>query len=168
MTQRFYPDFILPFANEPTRNNFSIKKYNDKIGLAVYSKQRFYKGDLVFKFSGVKTEKITQYSLQYSHDRFIHDPWFMGFVSHKCEPNCIVDMKTLEFIAVTDIQVDERVTMNYNQTEDYLYRTFHCECGENKCSYTQQKEIFGNKWSEDLNFPDFTNIDKLRSINSVN
>ena len=143
MQNRFYPNTITPFENEPTKQDFEFRNLGNSIGLAVFSKRQFQKGEVVFRFTGLITDTITQHSLQISADQHIHDPWFMGFVSHRCEPNCWVDMKRLEFIATSSINNADRITMNYNQTEHVLFRSFRCDCGETMCQNTDQKQIRG-------------------------
>ena len=142
---RFYPDIFPLFPYEPTTANFAIEPIGDGIGVGVVSKRRFRKGELVFRFTGVITHQITQYTLQRYNGEFLHDPWFMGRILHRCEPNCFVDMTKLEVVAVRDIEPDEWVTMDYDQTEDYLFRPFVCNCGTKKCITQTQRVVRGNK-----------------------
>jgi len=142
---RFYPDFIPIFPNEPTEDNFAIEAMPDNIGVGVVTKRAFRKGELVFRFTGVVVNQITQYSLQRLNGEFVHDPWFMGRVLHRCEPNCYVNMLDLSFTAVRDIEPDEWITMDYDQTEDYLFRPFVCNCGNKKCITKSQRVVRGNK-----------------------
>lgn len=142
---RFYPETFPLFPHEPTAENFAIESIGDGVGFGVVSKRRFRKGELVFRFTGLITHQITQYTLQRYNGEFIHDPWFMGRILHKCEPNCFVDMGKLEFVAIKDIEADEWVTMDYDQTEDYLFKPFVCNCGVNKCLSAKQRVVRGNK-----------------------
>jgi hypothetical protein len=37
------------------------------------------------------------------------------------------------FTAIKPVAVGEFITMDYAQTEDYLFRTFPCQCGAENC-----------------------------------
>ena len=130
---RFYPNDLPSFENEPTKDRFEIKNIDKNIGEGVYSLVNFTKNDLVFKFSGYHTDEITQFSLQIEKDLYIDDPFFMGKILHSCNPNCSVDMENLTFTAIRDIKKNELITMDYDQTEDKLFKPFFCECGFENC-----------------------------------
>jgi len=126
---RFYPHEFPDFFNEPTTDKFEICDYEER-GLGVTALVDFYKGQEVFRFTGIATTKITQYSLQLNDKLHIHDPWFMGRILHSCDPNCSVDMDERSFTALRDIKNGEAVTMDYNSTEAVLFKPFECQCSE--------------------------------------
>jgi hypothetical protein len=131
---RFYPDFIPPFANEPTKERFEIRHIGDGVGEGVVSLVDFQPGDTVFQFTGIFSSEITQFTLQVIEDQLhLHDPFFMGKILHSCDANCSVDMTTRTFTALKPIQAGEFVTMDYAQTEGRLFKNFECCCGAEHC-----------------------------------
>ena len=130
---RFYPPDIPPFPNEPTRDRFAIAPMSESVGEGVIALVPFAAGDEVFAFRGNVADERTLYSLQLPDGRHLHDPWFMGKVLHHCDPNCTVDMHRLVFTARRDIATGERITMDYHETEDVLFRSFTCRCGAPNC-----------------------------------
>lgn len=136
---RLYPDYVPVFSHEPLGSDFEIREFADGVGLATL--RPFKKGELLFRFSGVITDKMTQHSLTTPDNKHIHDPWVMGRVLHRCEPNCDVDMKLLQFTALRDIDAGEWVTMDYRQTEKFLFKDFMCHCGPTPCAGKQQNMV---------------------------
>jgi hypothetical protein len=131
--ERFYPDRFPAFEGEPSPNDFEIAKINDTVGYGIVAKRRFNVGDIVFRFAGDEVAEVTQYSLQLPKGGFLDDPFFMGKALHRCDPNCHVDMFTRSFVARKAIAPGDLVTMNYNQTEDKLFKPFTCACGPVPC-----------------------------------
>jgi len=87
----------------------------------------------VSAFTGFMINEITQFSLTYREGIHVHDPYFMGKVLHACDPNTYCDMEQRIFFAVKDIKAGELVTMDYEQTEPVLFKTFNCRCGSPLC-----------------------------------
>lgn len=133
---RFYPDSISPYLFEPTRDKFDILKMGDGRGEAVVSLAHFAPGETLFIFSGIVVPKITLFTLQLSEAAHVHDPFFMGKVLHACTPNAHVIMSERRFIAATYIAPGDCITMDYNSTEDRLFRGFECRCGSPNCQGT--------------------------------
>jgi len=130
---RFYPETLPSYLYEPTREKFSIQTISDVIGEGVVANTSFRAGEIVCSFTGFLTSEITQFSLQITPGLHLHDPYFMGKILHHCDPNTSVDMTRRIFIATRDIFPGDLVTMDYAQTEDYLFRTFPCSCGAEHC-----------------------------------
>ncbi len=131
--KRFYPNSLPSFPNEPTPENFEIRKISDSVGEGVVAQSCFTKGEIVCAFSGYFVETITQFSLTVGTDLHIHDPYFMGKILHSCDPSLHCDMTRRLFIAKRDIQPGDIITMDYDQTEPHLFRPFHCSCGAENC-----------------------------------
>ena len=132
MNKRFYPENIKPFEYEPDRDRFSI--VNDEIkGNGIITLVPFYRGELVFRFTGEILAHQTLYTLQIRRGAYLHDPYFMGKVLHSCEPNMACDIKNLTFTALRDIEPEEYLTMDYETTEEVLFRQFVCSCGSEHC-----------------------------------
>ncbi|MEW9668404.1 hypothetical protein [Ammoniphilus sp. 3BR4] len=131
-SKRFYPPSITPHEHEPTRDKFDIIQ-RDAFGEGVVSKIKFQAADLLFRFSGTPLPYQTLYTLQKQRGLYIEDPYFMGKILHSCDPNTFVNMETQEFWAIKDIFPGDFITMDYEATEDELYRSFECTCGSQKC-----------------------------------
>ena len=130
---RFYPAELPSFPFEPTRDRFAIARVGDTVGEGVMTYCHFEPGDILFGFTGFFTSEITQFTLQVHDSLHLHDPYFMGKVLHSCGPNAICDMARRLFIAVETIEPGDFITMDYAQTEDYLFKTFDCQCDAPHC-----------------------------------
>jgi hypothetical protein len=117
----------------PTADQFTVTAVNGKVGMGVKSKLRFERGSLVAHFTGQLSNKVLQHTLQVSPDTHLHDPWFVGLLTHSCAPNCVLDMQRLEIVALADIEPGELLTIDYAATEDVLHRQFACGCGASAC-----------------------------------
>lgn len=132
MSGRFYPDDVEAFAFEPDRKRFSI--ISDMVkGNGVITLVPFAANDIVFRFAGVILPYQTQHSLQIKRGAYIHDPYFMGMVLHSCDPNMACDIGTFTFTALREILPGEYLTMDYETTEEELFREFSCCCGSEGC-----------------------------------
>ena len=147
---RFYPADYPSFDHEPTRDRFEIVQFEDGQGEGLISKTVFQPGQIVFAFTGDLLREITQYTLQVSPGLHIHDPYVMGKVLHCCDPNTHCDMERLVFTAVKPIYPGECITMDYDQTEEVLFRAFECCCGAPNC----RGMIRGSSFREDLVLPE--------------
>lgn len=130
---RFYPDTVKPYPFEPTRDRFDIVSTGNGRGEAVVSLVRFKPGETLFVFTGPVVPDITLFTLQLSEHQHVHDPFFMGKVLHSCSPNARVVMTERRFIAVDWIEPGDCITMDYESTEDRLFRGFMCRCGSPDC-----------------------------------
>lgn len=140
---RFYPDAVPEFPHEPTKDRFAIKSLGRGIGEGVVALIPFQPGETVFCFTGFYSSAITLFTLQVEPGLYLHDPFFMGKILHRCDANCGVDMRTRTFTARSAIAPGDWVTMNYEQTEDQLHRSFTCVCGDTPCEGFTQREIKG-------------------------
>ncbi len=130
---RFYPEALPPFAHEPTTDKFAIRPIGGNVGEGVVALRGFEVGETVFAFTGFYSSEITLFTLQVEPGLYLHDPYFMGKILHRCDANCDVDMQKRTFTARKPIMAGEWVTMNYDQTEDQLFRPFNCVCGAKPC-----------------------------------
>lgn len=131
--KRFYPNALPAFQYEPSPKDFQIVQIGDSVGEGVMAQSYFYQGDIVCAFCGYLVTDITQFSLRFGTGLHVHDPYFMGKVLHSCDPNLHCDMSRRLFIAKKDIVPGELITMDYAQTEDYLFKPFPCSCGSANC-----------------------------------
>ena len=132
MDKRIYPDFVPSFPNEPRSDKFKIITNPDK-GEGIIALVSFRAGEIVFAFAGILLTEQTLHTLQYRPGQYVHDPLVMGKVLHSCEPNMVCNMENRTFTALRDIEAGEYITMDYESTEDVLFRPFVCGCGSQKC-----------------------------------
>lgn len=104
-----------------------------KHGLGVRTLVPRQAGTVVHHFTGVITPELRLHSLQVSEHLHIAETRFIGFLSHSCDPNCRLDMQRFELQALTDVEADGLLTIDYAATEDVLYRQFECHCGAPAC-----------------------------------
>ena len=107
--------------------------YNDEVGVGVVALVDFAQGDIMDCFAGKIGSELTQHSLQIGAGRHISGTRFVGYISHGCDPNCMLDMQRQELIALRDIAADELLTIDYAATEDRLFTNFFCSCDAEKC-----------------------------------
>ncbi len=132
MSDIYPPEFRVD-PDLPTADLFAVTSVNGKVGMGVKAKVRFQRGRLVAKFTGQLSNQILQHTLQVSPQAHLHDPWFVGLLTHSCAPNCVLDMQRLEIWALADIEPGELLTIDYAVTEDTLHRQFACGCGSSAC-----------------------------------
>ena len=138
---RFYPDFYPRFTYEPTKERFRIIQTQD-VGEGIISLASFQPGEIVFKFAGVLLSEVTLFTLQLKPGNHLHDPFFMGKVLHSCDPNMSCDMETQTFTAIKPIRKGDYLTMDYETTEDVLFRSFECQCGAPNCKKLIKGKLF--------------------------
>lgn len=130
---KLYPADLPSYAHEPTRRDFAVTRVGDHEGEGLQALRDFAVGEIVFVFTGWVMNEITQYTLQFQPGVHIHDPYVMGKVLHSCDPNMACDMATRTFRAVRPIRAGDLVTMDYETTEDVLFRPFECSCDAENC-----------------------------------
>lgn len=128
-----YPAEYRVDADLPSAEQFAVTSVNGKVGMGVKANQPIARGSRVAKFTGQLSNKILQHTLQVSPDTHLHDPYFVGLLTHSCAPNCVLDMQRLEIWALADIKAGDLLTIDYAVTEDVLHRQFACGCGSSAC-----------------------------------
>jgi hypothetical protein len=128
-----YPSELCVDDTLPTTDQFSVCSVNGKVGMGVRSQLRFTRGTVVARFTGHLSNTILQHTLQASPHTHLHDPYFVGLLTHSCAPNCQLDMQRLEILALTDVESGQLLTIDYASTEDVLHRQFACGCGSSAC-----------------------------------
>lgn len=130
---RYYPSEVPVFDYEPLRQFFKIVKSPEAINEGIISLISLNEGDIAFRWTGWFLTNQTLHSLQHKDGIYIHDPYFSGKLLHSCEPNLKLDMGTLTAYVIRPIKVFDRLTCDYDDTEDILYNHFNCTCGSENC-----------------------------------
>lgn len=116
------------------------KSFNEK---GLFAKRIIKKGSELFHFNGemmdsAHTNRIK--SLQIDENKFLEstaETKFDDFLNHSCNPNCYIDWKTLNLLALKDIRKGEELSFNYNISEYDLLDggnfSFKCKCGSKNC-----------------------------------
>ena len=130
---RFYPSYIPVLKHEPLKRHFIILESPEPINKGVVSKISFNTGDLVAQCTGFVLKFQTLHSLQHTNGIYYCDEFFAGYLLHSCDPNCRLDMNDFTLHAIKDIRPFDKVTIDYEATEDHLYNTFNCNCGSANC-----------------------------------
>jgi hypothetical protein len=127
----------------PSKNDFRVVMKNHETGMGVMTFKYIAKGSLVCALAGDIITEIRQHSLQIEPGLHLHDMYFSGYLLHSCSPNLFLDMKKMLVYALKDIQPNEYLTMDYAQTEDFLFKQFPCSCGAENCRQwiTGRKEL---------------------------
>ena len=133
MSDKIYPPEWSLDDNLPSADDFAVTSVNGKVGMGVKARRRFERGTLVARFTGQLSNRVMQHSLQVSPGTHLHDPWFVGLLTHSCAPNCVLDMQRLEIWSLADVEPGELLTIDYAVTEDCLHRQFACGCGSPAC-----------------------------------
>ncbi len=110
-----------------------VKTHADGCGMGIFARRPFMRGELVGAFLAEKVGDVIQHSLQRGAGDYLHDPYFVGYLLHSCNPNVIVDMHQQRVYCIQDIEAGMPLTMDYASTEDTLFAQFHCQCGAPNC-----------------------------------
>ncbi|MBL8554961.1 MAG: SET domain-containing protein-lysine N-methyltransferase [Phenylobacterium sp.] len=110
-----------------------ICRPDDARGLGVETIVARSRGEVLHVFTGEIGPEISQHSLQVDETNHIADTEFIGYLSHACAPNCRLDMRAFQLVALKDMPAGELLTIDYAATEDRLFRQFACHCGAPQC-----------------------------------
>lgn len=102
-------------------------------GVALVAGRDFQPGERVGGFEGRISRVMAQHTLQILPGLHVDLRDSVGLLAHGCAPNCVLDMQALELLAIRPIRTGERLTVDYAQTEDRLFRQFACHCGAAEC-----------------------------------
>lgn len=134
--KRIYEGLCDPYPQEPYSDRVEVIESKER-GEGLRSLVSFKEGDVVFKFHGEIIKSQTLYTLQtLEPGLFVSDPLVMGKVLHSCDPNMECDISTFTFTAKRNINIGEWLSMDYETTEDDLFRKFYCACGAKNCRLT--------------------------------
>ena len=136
MTEERWRVYPAAYGNDPLfpkSTDFKVVNVNESCGLGVICFREFKRNDIVAKLAGDIIHDIRQHSLQIRPGTHLYDMYFSGYFLHSCDPNVFLDMENMLVYAVRDINPNDLLTMDYAQTEDFLFRQFACSCGAENC-----------------------------------
>lgn len=130
---RFYPASVAPFPGEPTADDIEAIDLGQPIRRAICAKRPFAGGSTIGHCAGQWRRAITQFTLQAPGGLHFEDLHFAGLLTHSCSPNCEIRFDPFRIVALRAIAPGEILTIDYAATEERLYKTFRCACGEAAC-----------------------------------
>lgn len=70
-------------------------------------------------------------SIQISENKHLYNGKYNErfFINYSHTPNCFINTNKLEVITLRDIQEEEELFFDYNQTEAIISHPFNCWCG---------------------------------------
>tara|TARA_B110000971_G_scaffold1692_1_gene1861 strand:+ start:3095 stop:3562 length:468 start_codon:yes stop_codon:yes gene_type:complete len=117
----------------PQASDFRVISKDQSTGYGVLATRHFSAEALVAVIAGDIVSDILQHTLQISTGKHLLDRYFTGYLLHSCSPNISVDMASMTVTAFRDIPANTFLYMDYAQTEEILYKQFHCSCGSHAC-----------------------------------
>jgi uncharacterized protein len=117
----------------PQASDFRVLTKDESTGYGVLALRNFDAGELLAVIAGEIVPDILQHTLQISAGKHLLDRYFTGYLLHSCSPNISVDMQNMTVTALQDIPANTFLYMDYAETEEVLYKHFHCSCGSDKC-----------------------------------
>lgn len=124
---------VFGIVSERRPTDILVVSYCGKLGLGVRALIAIDGGAVLDHFDGSIGSELQQHSLQISPGQHISETRFIGYLSHSCDPNCQLDMKNFELVALRDVEACSLLTIDYAATEERLYRQFSCLCGSGNC-----------------------------------
>jgi hypothetical protein len=88
----------------------------------LFTLKKHKKGDVVYTLSGDIYDKPTRETIHIGNERHIYDEYGI-YINHSFTPNVYVD--NYDLIAVHDIEIDDEIFFNYNDTEINMANPFY-------------------------------------------
>lgn len=165
--------------HEAKQRKYRIKG-NAINGYGIVAQKRLSKGDVIFKmeesaqrivtrryveknWTPAQLEEFRHYAYPISDEVYIlwdHKPENWAPQNHSCSPNTIYD--GLNLVALTEIQAEEELTLDYADLLDDNIQSFVCSCGHANCrkvisgranNSITQREKFSWKSEQNLEQP---------------
>ena len=154
-------DNTAPLLYTGLPKSISIFKCDGK-GYGIFTNVDIEKRRTILKIQGSIVKKTAvqnlNAALQIDDDLFMESRGtFDEYVNHSCSPNCCLDFKGWDLVALRYIQKGEELTFNYNSSEFDLVEqscSFQCRCGAPNCV----GEVKGFK---------YLSIDRSKKLNSL-
>jgi hypothetical protein len=104
----------------------------------LFSTEKYKKGDVLYTLSGEVYSEPTRETIHIGDNKHIYDKYGI-YINHSFNPNiCIKDQS---LVALCDIEIDDELFFNYNDTEINMAKPFYVNCvlvcGNQNCTSTQ-------------------------------
>ncbi|WP_395374740.1 hypothetical protein [Marinicella sp. W31] len=117
----------------PEPSAFTLADKDFLTGKSIQVLKSFKRKEKIAHITGEVNDIISPDSVQIGPEQHLHDPYVLGMLTHSCDPNTYFDVKNRHLVAAKSILENEFLTIDYTQTEDYLFRQFQCRCKTAKC-----------------------------------
>lgn len=121
-------------AKFPSKNDVQLRDFGE-YGAGIITMRPFERGEIIGSFTGTVAPEIKQHTMQIDAINHIHDPYFIGYLLHNCDPNSVLDMHRRTAYCIKDIDAGKQVTIDYATTEDSLFLQFPCLCRAKNCRH---------------------------------
>jgi SET domain-containing protein len=109
-------------------------------GKGVFATEKFHAGDLVIDYQGKEEwiwdipENLWEFTFQVDYDRYILPvkDSFGWYLNHSCAPSCVILGRT-RIVALSTIEKDEEMTIDYSTNVGWDGFAMKCECGSPSC-----------------------------------
>lgn len=124
-------EFPSNFKTPTLNSKVGYKVRNTTGGVCLFAKETIKKTEVISFGNGSMIDKPLIYSYQINENIHLVGP---GGLDHNCQnPNCRIESRTNNFVAIRNIEKDEFLTFNYLTTELDMNNAFLCNCGEERC-----------------------------------
>lgn len=123
-------------------SGMSVQIIQTPHGFSLIATRNFAPGEHVLGLTGIPKSTKDRYSIQISLDEHLHPfdesqantetcttPWM--YTNHSCNPNVVI--RGLSYIAIRQIQPEEPITFDYENTELEMAEPFTCACQAETC-----------------------------------
>lgn len=104
----------------------------------LFSTEKYKKGDIVYILSGEVYSEPTRETIHIGNNKHIYDKYGI-YMNHSFNPNICINERSL--VALCDIQIDDELFFNYNETETNMANPFYVNgvlvSGNQNCKLTQ-------------------------------
>lgn len=122
------------------KSKFRIGRAGPRLGLGLYARERFQKGNFVVEYTGrrIPTKLADSLSTRYLFE--IDKDWTIDgsprsniarYMNHSCDPNCETEIEDEKIIirALRDIEIGEELTFDYGEEYfDEFIKPIGCRC----------------------------------------
>ena len=98
-----------------------IKKSNIVDGKGLFATNPTKKGEIVFVLSGNIFDSPTRESIHIGNNKHIYDAYGI-YINHSFTPNVVI--QNYNVVALQDINTNDEITFNYNETEINMSNPF--------------------------------------------
>jgi SET domain-containing protein len=110
--------------------SFLVKKKSEIHGIGIFTTKPIMKGVSFYKIPMNIISEVPKLHWACLEGKWVSDEKVLNFVNHSCDSNS--QILNHKLIAIKDIEKDEEITTNYNETELNGFK-IHCNCRSKNC-----------------------------------